>query len=683
MRGFDGDGRPRLVYVLHSRKAGAGVNFSRIVLYKHGVAFFQRNCTVDGDQLVTLRFKYDEMDDIMKSLTVIDLDGGKAGHLRYPSSRPSAFEANPVRLEDGAAITSLLGSIRGREVEVSAGDEATAGRVLGTERIDLDNGSGRTIKAGFLSILAPDGAVRSFEITKLTRILLKGEDTPREVREHLDNLISSTRQQTRSVSVACVGKGRRRVLIQYVTAAPVWKVSYRVVLRSDGPPWLQGWAMVDNVTEEDWSDVAIAFVSGVPISFEYDLYPPRFIQRPKLRPTGEFVAPPPVNEEADVQGPGIPAEMTQSAARGLAAKSHLRPLAEPAEAPRSRPASPTADVATTPENLGELFEYAVDTPVTIGRGESAMIPILETEIQCRNVVWFNEDNHRLRPMSAVYLTNDTALTLDQGPVTVIREGRYVGEALLPFSRPREKKLLAYAVEIGIEIESKVRTKHEAVHLVSAHAGRLNLYQYEVCRRTYTVKNQTGEEKVLLLDHRALPQRGRKDYSLVDTPEPIESTPTMLRFEIVCPPGETELCVSERSSTCRTYALSDLDTEKVEVFVSGRLLSNKERHVIEEILAAKQRHRQVEAAIAERESRLEKIEGEQERLRKNIKALGNTADETTLRNRYVAKLTQQEDEVERIRDELTALRQDEKQQKETLAHLVDKVVFEHEVEQPMT
>ena len=40
--------------------------------------------------------------------------------------------------------------------------------------------------------------------------------------------------------------------ISYVTESPAWKPSYRLVLGEDGGASLQGWAVVDNVSGEDW-----------------------------------------------------------------------------------------------------------------------------------------------------------------------------------------------------------------------------------------------------------------------------------------------------------------------------------------------------------------------------------------------------------------------------------------------
>ena len=61
------------------------------------------------------------------------------------------------------------------------------------------------------------------------------------------------------------GEGKRKVQVGYVVEAPIWKTSYRLVLSDTEAPFLQGWALVENTTDEDWQGVRLSLISGRPI----------------------------------------------------------------------------------------------------------------------------------------------------------------------------------------------------------------------------------------------------------------------------------------------------------------------------------------------------------------------------------------------------------------------------------
>src|SRR5207253_8794750 len=105
-----------------------------------------------------------------------------------------------------------------------------------------------------------------------------------EFRKALETLTLTHDTQKKSVSLNCVGEGERKVKVGYVVENPIWKTSYRLVLgkAKEEKPFLQGWAVVENPSDEDWKDVRMALVSGRPISFEMNLYDPLFVKRPTV-----------------------------------------------------------------------------------------------------------------------------------------------------------------------------------------------------------------------------------------------------------------------------------------------------------------------------------------------------------------------------------------------------------------
>jgi len=91
------------------------------------------------------------------------------------------------------------------------------------------------------------------------------------------------------VEIRLAGAAHHDLVVSYVVAAPMWKPTYRVVLPEVGartPALLQGWAVVDNTTGEQWERVAMSLTSGAPIAFRYDLHTPRDVPRSDLTEAG-------------------------------------------------------------------------------------------------------------------------------------------------------------------------------------------------------------------------------------------------------------------------------------------------------------------------------------------------------------------------------------------------------------
>jgi hypothetical protein len=87
-----------------------------------------------------------------------------------------------------------------------------------------------------------------------------------------------------------------------------------------------------------------------------------------------------------------------------------------------------------------MFEYHLANPVTIRRNESALVPILQTDIHAERVTLWNP-GLGTRPLRAVWLTNSSGLTLDAGTVSIVDAGAFAGEGLLATVKPGERRLL--------------------------------------------------------------------------------------------------------------------------------------------------------------------------------------------------------------------------------------------------
>jgi hypothetical protein len=115
------------------------------------------------------------------------------------------------------------------------------------------------------------------------------------------------------------------VVLTYVTESPAWKPSYRIVVGEDkagkktGRVLLEGWAIVDNTSAEDWNGVVVGVGSSSALSFRYDLWSVRNVQRETLAADAQFAVAPPLGVSPYAQATTVPppqvAELTDDEIR--------------------------------------------------------------------------------------------------------------------------------------------------------------------------------------------------------------------------------------------------------------------------------------------------------------------------------------------------------------------------------
>src|SRR5438552_3235216 len=163
---------------------------------------------------------------------------------------------------------------------------AAAGAIIGVERQRVvPAGSKDAVEVAVLNLWCSDG-IKSFKLSEVQRVRFTNAAMEAEFKKALETLAQSHDTAKKAVSIRCVGEGKRRVQVSYVVENPIWKTSYRLVLgtKQEEKPYLQGWAVVENPSDEDWKDVRMALISGRPISFQMNLYDPLYVSRPVVEP---------------------------------------------------------------------------------------------------------------------------------------------------------------------------------------------------------------------------------------------------------------------------------------------------------------------------------------------------------------------------------------------------------------
>src|SRR5437763_1152870 len=284
----------------------AQLPIGQVVLFSSGVGYFQREGTVEGTQRIDLSFPTQDINDLIKSTTLRDVDGGQITAVSYDSNVPveRTLQSFAINLTANPTFSAILNQARGEKVEVTL-QQANAtqpgtltGSVVGVEHKKTAVGKD-VVEVECLNLWCADG-MRSLKLAEVQRVRFLNAIMESEFRKALETLALGHDSQKKAVSMHFAGQGKRNVKVGYVIENPVWKTSYRLVLpaltdkkdeqkagekkEEAKKPYLQGWAVVENTTDEDWSDVRMALVSGRPISFRMDLYQPLFVPRPVVEP---------------------------------------------------------------------------------------------------------------------------------------------------------------------------------------------------------------------------------------------------------------------------------------------------------------------------------------------------------------------------------------------------------------
>jgi hypothetical protein len=620
-----------------------------MTLYKHGVGFFERRAKLSGEE-VELSFRVEEMNDILKSLTTIDWAGGQVLGIDYatPQSREERLAGCSIRLGDSRSLRDLLVGLRGRRVRLILNqEEEVVGTLLGLDEV----AERQPLSTSLVSLLLDEAAqVRSVGLGRVQGVEIFDERGASDLRFFLHT--SLTQEDYRQVTVRLT-PGEHDLSVSYIAPAPTWRVSYRLVAdmalteasrTEEGgmEALLLGWGVFDNRLEEDLDGISLSLVAGMPISFVYDLYTPFTPERPVVKEEARVAAGPVEFAEAEEYlggGPGIQETGMAYAVADMAKAMPAPGAARQRQAISREVLEEAAPVAASGESLGELFQYIIGTPVTVGRGQSAMVPIVSTDLNCQKDLIYNGSKMPTHPVATLRLKNETGLTLERGPVTVIEGGEYVGEAVLPFTVAGGELAVPYAVELGAKVREERGSSRE-IRGLQISGAYLRIEEWDQRWRDYQLNNSTRQEKQVLVEH---PRTER--YDLVDTPEPKESTDEHLRFEVTVPArGEAKLRVLERRLVSRREELHRQSYRDLQRFLERGLIDRSLHDQLAEVLGLWEKIATNEKAIRDAEQERQKIYKGQKQIQGNMGALSSTGKEGALRARYVEQLEASEDQL---------------------------------------
>ncbi len=656
----------------------------RVVLYKNGVGYFEHAGRVSGNQAVNIDFTSSQLNDVLQSLTALDLGGGRITGVGYNSTTPldQQLKNIPLGLDDQPTTEELYGALRGARVEVAgAGAGVVSGRVVNYEMRTQKTSSGdATVDRPFLTLVSDVGAVRTFELTGATSVRVLDGGLKRDLDEYLGLLASTQGQQVRHLTLNAQGTGTRDIRVSYISEVPVWKSTYRIVFPDStksgsaaaGPETaiLQGWAVVDNTVGSDWNNVQLSLVAGAPQSFIEPLSEPIYTQRPvvpvpeaaNLAPTthegainGAPPAPPPVasaSETVTVTGgaaaprmmkmaPGVAGRGTGSGSGGSYHGSGFVAggvLGAPGNGPMIQDESASASSS----KFDDFFEYKVAQPITIHKNESALVPVLQTNVEADRVTLYNASEPV--PLRALWLTNSGNVTLDRGSFSIFDNGEFAGEGLMDPIHAGEKRLLSYAVDQAVHVSTEGHLNSSHLRHITVHDGYLTERSEETREVTYVVHNAASDARKVLVEHPV-----QNDWKLTSEVKPVETTPTLYRFSVATPPGETvRLHVGEAHTQGVRYQLTSLSDDQLQVILNGNANRPAVEKALAPVLAAHAKVHDLDTQIDANEKETDRLAGDQKRLHDNLAGLKNTPEEKALARRYAGEMSSDEDQLDGLK-----------------------------------
>jgi hypothetical protein len=668
----------------------------RVVLYKNGVGYFEHSARVRGNQELGIDFTTGQLNDVLKSLTVVDLGDGKISDIRYNSIAPLDERLRALRLPFGEQITraEFLSALRGSRVEVAGKGESATGRLLSVEQEDRTNDSGATYHVTDFSIVTDSGEMKNFELGPAVSVRLADHELNDEVGRYLNLVGSSRARDLRRMTVSASGSGDRDIFVSYISEVPVWKSTYRIILpeKPNEKPLLQGWAIVDNTIGEDWKDVQLSLIAGAPQSFIQNISQPLYARRPEIALPESAMLTPQTHEgtmqeeQASVSnGPlrpsgvvgGVPGGVPGGQMHGIVNGALVMPntgltvneqvgmAAKTDRLEQYAKLNPAAEA----QELGEYFEYNIKQSITIGKNQSALVPILQSRIDAEKVTLWTANGSQ-PPLRALWVKNASGLTLDAGTFNIIDNGTFAGEGLIETVHANERRLLSYAADTGIRITSQFESRDLPVSRVQILKGVMFLTKEHRDNVRYIIRNADTSSRQVVIEHPV-----REGWKLVNTDKPQETSASHYRFQVAVDPDKTkELAVEEVHQDVSRSMLTEITQHQVEVLATENVMTPELQAAFRRVLDQKAQISKLQSETGTRQMELSAINTDQARIRENMKALRGSVEEKALLLRYTHQLNSQEDRLSLLHKEIKDLEQKQNAEHQKLDDMVQHITL---------
>jgi len=633
----------------------------RILLSTGGVGYFEHEADITGDATFSLDVRLDQVSDVLKSIVVFDARG-QLGRVTLPGREPLAeiFRDLPFTLDDLASPASLLRALRGANVRLTVNASTFEGRIISVtdETLTLDQNRGATTRHR-MTLMTTTG-LRQAIVEDATTIEILDPNLRMQVENALVAIADNNERERRTINIRVEGQGHRTVNVGYVVEAPLWKATYRLVLPdSTHRSQLEGFALLENMSGQDWMGVDLTVASGNPVTFRQALYDTYFIKRPEVpvEVFGRIL--PPVD-------PGVvAAEAAERKSRGLAAFS-LRSPAQPEMLESFAPPDESAEVEATEGATSVTFHFP--TPIDLLRGEAMLAPIIQREIQAERVSVFRRDVNRINPVASVRLVNDTPTSLPPGAVTMYElsgpQGKleFVGDARLGALPAGQERLLGYAADLDVRVDVEDKSA-QMITGATVDRGVLIVRRMEQRQTKYRIAGAADEDRSMIIEH---PRIAGFDLTSPMTGQ-LGDTPTHHRLAVQVPAGQTvTLDVVLSRPIEQKVSIVGIGASELGVLVITPEIPADVREVLKQIMGLQRTLADRQQALTALETERAALVTDQARLRANLAAVPADSD---LRTRYLTALGETENRLAELDQSLSAGREAVKMAKDELEQFI--------------
>jgi len=685
------------------------LKLTRVFLYRNGVGYFERDGHVDGNVL-RIKVRKDQVNDLLKSLTVVNRKGGQAVSISMPLDPQTWANAALETLAPGKGnLSEVLDALRGTTVTLSSKDRTIHGRIVMVEEFQ---NSALDMAKNVVNIQHKDHRVTLMDGGKMDMILLstvrsltlEDGDLAMQIHRSLDASAGEGMFQQVDVSIRLAGASSHDLVVSYVAPAPMWKPTYRVVLPKEGKgkALLQGWAVVDNTSGEEWRDIKMGLTSGAPIAFRYDLHTPRDVDRADLTETGvrkkaavavgettyaeePEPAPPPAPMAAAQGAPAEEAPASRAtkddkearkkekkaaevlgkaasgAARGAGGAPSPAKLAQAAPKPSRAPSPILAPAAEAPpavdaESLRRstlaqaraaaisgLTRFDIDQRVTVPDGASTMVAVINQDVEGEETFLFKPGGggmgYESNPYRVVRFKNSTPFVLESGPIAIYAGGSFVGEGISEAVGAGTSATIPFAVEPGIMVTSVTKQDSDEIRLLKIVRGVLEVESFARKTTTYTVKSQVSRPPFSVLVRHT---KAGQNYELVNRTKATEDLPDAYLVPIAVVQGKREGTTTVVEQTPSRYGISIWEGRALPLLEKLLLATNlgpDARKRLEPIVRDRQEIGRIDSKIEELKAQQNELDQRARETRENLKAIQKDKAAGALRAKLGKRLEQ--------------------------------------------
>ena len=637
------------------------LDLTRVELYRNGVGYFERTGKVQGN-LLTLKVRKDQINDLLKSLTIIDKNTGRPLSVTLPLDPQSWQNAAQVGFgQGGAGFVPILQSLRGTQVHLRYGhvenEQSTTGRIA---MVYEQNGA---MQLGLMQ----GPSLHLVPLDSVVSIDLADGDVALHLHRVLDAAMGEGMFQQVEVTVRLNEATDHDLLLSYVVEAPKWKPTYRLVLDSQNPneALLQSWAVVDNTSGENWDQVHLSLTSGAPIAFRYDLHTPQNVRRPDL-----------TENQTDRQAKV--AIMNASATAKMAASA---PSASQKRKPKRSEKKAELEGAGWSDNTSAVFlmednsttfeleypdvskdddrmffeamskvnppdvqalqvsglsNYQLQDRVTLPNGTASMVSLISQKVEGKEFFLYNTGGagkgYTFNPYRVVRFKNQTPFALEPGPLSIYNNGHFVGEGLTDVVGANAVSTVPFAVETGLIVESETGSRTGEKTAIKVEQGLLHYRTSDQLETIWKVRGLLdGQGYTLMVKH------GKKGarYELKSQHPGIEDNPNYWLIPITVKPGADSARVSVMEEAPRTETMSLWDVQSyhlLKLHFKASTISDSLKKALLPFMAKMEELNDLSSKSNNLKSQQREYDSRLNEIRKNLDAIAKDKKATSLRDK---------------------------------------------------